>query len=116
MRYWNWSARRDVCDSLAAMALRYFFCYMGVLGEVSILEDFQPLADIPSGVRLTAYASRGTINAAQCAEPLQRIVERVAAGRLRPHIDRVFPFAEIAAAHRYLEESRAVGTLVVTVP
>ena len=36
-------------------------------------------------------------------------------GRLRPVIDRVFPLREAAAAHRYMEENRNVGKIILTV-
>lgn len=36
-------------------------------------------------------------------------------GRLQPVIDRVFPFAEIAAAFAYLESGRAKGKVVVQI-
>lgn len=101
-------------DSLLAMAPRGVLCYMGVLGGSMMIERFQPLADIPTGVRLTTYASRATLTAAHCADALQRIVDGVAAGRYPTHLDRVFSFAEIVAAHRYMEESRATGKVVVT--
>ncbi len=101
-------------DSLLTMAPKGVLCYMGVLGDSMMIERFQPLADIPSGVRLTAYASRETLNAAHCTEALQRIVDGVAAGRYRTHLDRVFPFEQIVAAHRYMEESHAAGKVVVT--
>jgi NADPH:quinone reductase-like Zn-dependent oxidoreductase len=103
-------------DSLQAMAPKGVVCYMGVLGGVSQLDSFRPLAEIPSGVHLTAYASRGSIDAGRCAEPLQRMVDGVASGRLRATVGRVFPFDEIAAAHRYMEESRAIGTIVIALP
>jgi NADPH:quinone reductase-like Zn-dependent oxidoreductase len=34
-------------------------------------------------------------------------------GALRPTVDRVFPFAAIAEAHRYLEEGQQIGKIVV---
>ncbi len=101
-------------DSLLALAPKGILCSMGALGDGSVIERFQPLADIPSGVRLTAYASRETINTANCDEALRRIVVGVAEGRYPPHLDRVFPFEEMAAAHRYMEENRATGKVVVT--
>jgi NADPH:quinone reductase-like Zn-dependent oxidoreductase len=40
-------------------------------------------------------------------------LEHVEAGRLRPILDRVFPLAATAEAHRHLEERRAFGKVVV---
>jgi NADPH:quinone reductase-like Zn-dependent oxidoreductase len=36
--------------------------------------------------------------------------------QLRPLVDRVFPLAEAAEAHRYLEERRQLGKLVLSIP
>ena len=40
---------------------------------------------------------------------LQTVLNHVAAGEIRPVIDRTFPLAEAAAAHSYLEEGHATG-------
>ena len=96
-------------DSLLTVAPKGVLCYMGVLGDQNALERFQPLMDIPSGVRLTTYASRATIDAAHCTQLLQQIVDGVAAGRYPTHLDRVFPFDQLAEAHRYMEENHATG-------
>ena len=34
-------------------------------------------------------------------------------GRLHPHVDRVFPFAEAPAAHQYIHERKAVGKVLL---
>ncbi len=34
-------------------------------------------------------------------------------GNIRPHVDRTFPFAEAADAHRYIEERRSVGKVLL---
>jgi NADPH:quinone reductase-like Zn-dependent oxidoreductase len=44
---------------------------------------------------------------------VQRIITDVEAGTYQPHLDRVLPLDDIAAAHRYMEEDRATGKLVV---
>jgi NADPH2:quinone reductase len=43
-----------------------------------------------------------------------RLVDDVAAGRLRVAVDRTFPLAEAAAAHAYVESRQAVGRVVLT--
>jgi NADPH:quinone reductase-like Zn-dependent oxidoreductase len=44
------------------------------------------------------------------------ITAAVEAGKLKPIIDRTFPFHQIAEAHRYMERSAHFGKIVVTVP
>jgi NADPH:quinone reductase len=103
-----------VRDSLHAVAPKGILCYMGSLGDQSVLERFQPLADILSGVRLTTYASGATVDAAHCAHLLQQMVDGVAGGRYATHLDRVFPFDQLVEAHRYMEDNHAIGKVVVT--
>ena len=43
----------------------------------------------------------------------REIVSGVAEGWIRPHVDRAFPFDQIAAAHRYLEERKNIGKVVL---
>jgi NADPH:quinone reductase-like Zn-dependent oxidoreductase len=49
------------------------------------------------------------------AENLATLVDLIAAGRLRPVVDRTFPLAEVPAAIAYLTEGRARGRVVITV-
>jgi NADPH2:quinone reductase len=44
---------------------------------------------------------------------IARLIDDVAAGRLRVVVDRTYPLAEAAAAHAYLESRRAVGRVVL---
>ena len=46
---------------------------------------------------------------------LHTIMKLVADGRLKPIVDRVFPLAEAAAAHAYLESGQQFGKVVLTV-
>jgi NADPH:quinone reductase len=46
---------------------------------------------------------------------LEHVVEVVANGDYRGNLDRVFRFEEIVEAHRYMEENKAKGKLVVKV-
>ncbi|WP_067708844.1 zinc-binding dehydrogenase [Nocardia yamanashiensis] len=77
-----------------------------------LLPGFEPIAMIPSGTRLTAFHSDDYKGSAG-APILQRVIDQVEAGAYQPNLDRVFALADIAAAHRYMEENRATGKLVV---
>src|SRR2546422_102427 len=46
---------------------------------------------------------------------LHSVMKLVASGRLKPVVDRVFPLAEAAAAHTYLESSAQFGKVVLRV-
>ncbi|WP_369222606.1 zinc-binding dehydrogenase [Streptomyces sp. R39] len=54
------------------------------------------------------------------ADPVSAVLRDVAghatSGALRPVVDRVYPLADIAAAHRAFEPGGVVGKHVVTVP
>jgi len=47
---------------------------------------------------------------------LRDLWPHVAAGRIRPVIDRSFPLAEAAAAHRYMESGNHVGKILLIAP
>ncbi|KAA9152991.1 zinc-binding dehydrogenase [Amycolatopsis acidicola] len=96
-------------DSLRAVRRGGTVCVAGSLSGW-LIPDFQPVAMIPSGTRLTAFHSddlRGS------TALLQRVIDAVEVGRYRPNLDRVFGLDGIVAAHRYLEEDRAAGKVVV---
>jgi NADPH:quinone reductase-like Zn-dependent oxidoreductase len=44
------------------------------------------------------------------------VYERLADGRFRPKIAKVFPFAQTVGAYKYLESNAQVGKVVITVP
>lgn len=99
-------------DSLRAVRRCGIVCHTGLLGNVWIMERFEPLEDIPSTVRLTTYHS-STTSGERSTAALQEIVDGVAGGRYRPNIERRFRFDEIVAAHRFMEQNRGSGKLVV---
>jgi NADPH:quinone reductase-like Zn-dependent oxidoreductase len=43
------------------------------------------------------------------------VFDHVEAGAFKPRIDRVFPFAQIIEAHRYMESNEQIGKIIVTV-
>jgi len=40
----------------------------------------------------------------------------IASGKIKPVIDRVFPFAELPAAKAYMESNAQVGKIAVRIP
>jgi NADPH2:quinone reductase len=101
-------------DSLRVVRPGGVVCHTGLLGNVWVMERFEPLEDIPSTVKLTTYQS-GTTSAGRSTVALQEIVDGVAAGRYAANVERRFRFDEIVAAHRFMEENRGSGKLVVVV-
>ena len=49
-------------------------------------------------------------------EDFEGVYELVASGKVKPIVDRVFPLADAAAAHEYLEEGRQFGKVVLAIP
>ncbi|MFR0354997.1 zinc-binding dehydrogenase [Streptomyces sediminimaris] len=103
---------RTAADSLRLVRRGGTVCVSGSLSGW-VIPDFEPIAMIPSGTRLTAFHSDDCKGGAGAAV-LQRIVRQVEAGVHRPNVDRVFGLEEIAAAHRCMENDEATGKLVVT--
>jgi NADPH2:quinone reductase len=101
-------------DSLQAVAPKGIVCLTGILGNAWVMSEVEPMAAIPSTVKLTHYTTE-TVTSENSTGALQGIVDGVEAGRYRVNIDRVFRFAEIVEAHRYMEENHAKGKLVVVV-
>jgi NADPH:quinone reductase-like Zn-dependent oxidoreductase len=101
-----------VVESLALAVPGGTVCVTGMLSGVWAIPNFEPVGMIPSGTKLTAFQSADLAGAAG-AGALRHIVVGVRAGRYRPNVDRVFRLGEIVEAHRYMEENRATGKVVV---
>ena len=102
---------RTAVDSLRLVRRGGTVCVSGSLSGW-LIHDFEPIAMIPSGTRLTSFHS-DTAKGGAGAPVLRRIVREIEAGTYRPNIDRVFSLDDIAAAHRYMEDDRATGKLVM---
>jgi NADPH2:quinone reductase len=102
---------RILSGSLACLAYRGRAITVGSAGRDAELLD--------AGVLRTGNQSlTGVFLGAEIATPraqamITRLVDDVAAGRLRVEVDRTYPLAEAAAAHAYLESRQAVGRVVL---
>jgi NADPH:quinone reductase-like Zn-dependent oxidoreductase len=102
---------RTAVDSLHLVRRGGTVCVTGSLSGW-VIRDFEPVAMIPSGTKLTAFHSDDFKGSAG-ATVLQRVVHEVEAGVYRPNVDRVFGLDDIVAAHRYMENNQATGKIVV---
>jgi NADPH:quinone reductase-like Zn-dependent oxidoreductase len=105
-----------VLDSLAMARRGGEVCLMGFLGGGEPLAC-QPVFQIPSGVRLSVFASAlalGNLEFPLGEIPFQQLVEAVAQGNLVARPARIFSFEQIQEAHRLVESGEAGGKVVVT--
>ena len=67
------------------------------------------------GVSLRGGKDIAMVQAHVATKDLEFLSELIEAGKVRPHIDRRYPFADIPAAIAYLEQGRARGKVVIGV-
>jgi NADPH:quinone reductase-like Zn-dependent oxidoreductase len=73
-------------------------------------------AALSKGLIVRGYTLRELFSSPKLrAKAEQYVSDYVKAGNFRPRIDRVFPFPEIAEAHRYMESNEQIGKIVVAV-
>jgi NADPH:quinone reductase-like Zn-dependent oxidoreductase len=99
-------------DSLACAKPRGVVCMTGILGGAWVLDRFEPMEDIPTGVKLTSYSGRSEDIT---AEELSRYVRMVEAGELKLTLGPTFPFEALVSAHRAMDDNSANGKMVVVV-
>ncbi len=104
-----------ILDSLGMLRRGGRACLAGWLGGLAPIADFNPLAQMASGVYLTFFASFvfGKPGFPLSDVPLQAIAADVEAGRYKAKPTRVFRFEDIQNAHRVMESNEAKGKLVV---
>jgi NADPH:quinone reductase-like Zn-dependent oxidoreductase len=100
-----------VADSLRLVRPGGTVCVAGSLSGW-LVRDFEPIAMIPPGTRLTAFHS-DSVKGAAGRPVLQRVIDQVEAGVYRPNVDRVFGLDEVVAAHRHMEDNQAAGKVVL---
>jgi NADPH:quinone reductase-like Zn-dependent oxidoreductase len=104
-----------ILDSLAMLRRGGRACLGGWLGGLAPIADFNPLAQMASGVYLTFFASFvfGKPGFPLSDVPLQAIAADVEAGRYQAKPTRVFRFEDIREAHQVMEANKAGGKMVV---
>lgn len=103
---------RTLKDSLKCIASKGMVCMTGILGNEWTMKEFTPMGDIPSLGRLTVYMGESK-NLSK--ELLQDFIDEVEKGAVKLNIDRIFSLDQVAEAHRYMEDNKAKGKIVVEV-
>src|SRR5215213_3771717 len=108
---------------------RRYDLILDTIGNLSVRDLRRALAEggkaavvgFTSVAKLISVSLRGGRNLAQVSahvatRDLEFLAKLIEAGKVRPHIDRRYPFAEIPAAIAYLEQRHASGKVVVGAP
>ena len=93
-------------------------CQLGFLGGLEPVTEFNPIADVPTGVQFSFYGSAfvlGTESFPLADIPLQEMITKAEGGRYRAKPVKVFGFEGIVAAHRAMEQGLGAGKMVVAV-
>jgi len=88
-------------------------CNCGSLSDTWVIPDFEPIAMIPSGRKLTVFHSNDVHDARVGGPLLRAVVEQVERGEVAPNIDAVYPLEHTIDAHRRMTANEATGKLVV---
>ena len=97
-------------DSLRCVGRGGIVCMTGILGGKWVLNDFHPMGDIPTAVKLTSYSGEA---ADLTPQQLQDYVGLVEKGELEVKTGPVFEFEELVAAHELMDANQAGGKIVI---
>ncbi len=101
---------RTLKDSLKCIAAKGMVCMTGILGNEWTMKEFTPMGDIPSLGRLTVYMGESK-NLSK--ELLQEFIDDVEDGKIKLNLDKIFRLSEVAKAHQYMEDNKAMGKIVI---
>jgi len=102
-------------EQLAAAA-----SYQGIIFEYGALAPeptpFPLFPALSKGLTVRGYTIREILSVPKLrAQSEKYVFDHIVAGNFKPRIDRVFPFAQIVEAHRYMESNQQIGKIVVKV-
>ncbi|MEC2054752.1 zinc-binding dehydrogenase [Peribacillus psychrosaccharolyticus] len=95
--------------SLKLLSEHGILCMTGILGGEWLLENFEPMMDIPSGTYFTQFDSGANFKEKLLIELFDHIEQH----KINVPIAKVFPLDEIDKAHLLMESNVANGKIVV---
>jgi NADPH2:quinone reductase len=105
---------QNLIDSVGALAYRGTLVSVGVAGRAGSGIEVRNLWAQNNALRGVFLGGALVAEYSRVHAMITNLIERVARGELRVHIDRVFPLAEAAAAHAYIESRAAFGRVVMS--
>ena len=108
---------RVLRDSLRVVRPRVRVCQLGSFGGLEPVADFNPIADLPSGVQFSFCGSAFVLgtSAFPLAEiPLAELIGKAERGIHQAKPARVFGFDDIVEAHRMMESGLVGGKMTVS--
>lgn len=96
-------------NSLGMLAEKGILCMTGILGGEWVLENFEPMADIPSGSYFTQFDSGENFK----EKLLTDLFHHIDQYQIKVPIAKVFTLDEISKAHLLMERNSANGKIVV---
>lgn len=98
-----------VKQSLKLLAEHGILCMTGILGGEWVVNNFEPMMDIPSGAYFTQFDSGVNIKEKILVELFNHIEQH----KINVPIAKVFPLNQIDKAHLLMESNQANGKIVV---
>lgn len=104
---------RTLEDSINALAYRGRISWVGQAGRETHLPQLGPLMFKNASLNGVFFGGEMQHDPARTRALVERLIERVGAGELTVVVDREFPLAEAAQAHRYIESRSAFGRVLL---
>jgi NADPH2:quinone reductase len=104
---------RALEGSIAALAYRGRISWMGNAGGGAQPPNIWPLMEKNGSITTIFFAMEQSKQPERTYGVIARAIERIGRGELRPVVDRTFPLADAAEAHRYVEQGVGFGRTVM---
>jgi NADPH2:quinone reductase len=99
--------------SIGALAYRGRISWVGRAGREERPPDVWPIMQKNASITGVFLGVEMARNPERTRPLIERLIARVASGELQVVIDRTFPLADAAEAHRYIESRRAFGRVLL---
>jgi NADPH2:quinone reductase len=104
---------RTLEASIAVLAYRGRISWVGRAGREEEPPDIWPIMQRNASITGVFLGAEMAVAPERTRAMVERLIARVAAGELQVVVDRTFPLAEAADAHRYIESRQAFGRVLL---